>query len=150
MDIKLHHLKKYAFPLIVVGLIWLVFLLLFFRLAFNLGLRKGAYACDWSANYHRNFGGPAGIPMILDKQPSMPAHGVFGRVIGTATDTLIIKQNDGVETPVAISKDTIIERLHQRVPLHEIRLYETVVAIGEPKSDGRIEAAFIRILPTYP
>jgi hypothetical protein len=150
MDIKLQHLKKYAFPLSIVALIWLVFLLLFFRLAFNLGVRKGAYACKWSENYHRNFGGPSGENMMMDKDPSMPSHGVFGQVIGTATDTLIIKQNDGVETSVAVTDDTIIELLHQRVPLHEVHLYETVVVIGQPDENGRIEATFVRILPPPP
>lgn len=150
MDIKLHHVKKYAFPLIVVALIWLVFVLLVFRLGFNIGLHKGAFACKWSENYHRNFGGPPNGAMMIDQDSSMPSHGVFGRVIGAATDTLIIKQNDGVEISVVATPNTIIELLHQRVPLSEVHLYETVVVIGEPNDKGQISASFIRIMPSRP
>jgi hypothetical protein len=77
----------------------------------------------------------------------MPSHGVFGRVIGNATDTLLIKQNDGVETSVVITADTVIEMLRQRVPPTEVHLYEMVVVIGEPNAKGQIVATFVRILP---
>lgn len=151
MDIK-PHLKKYAFPLIVVTVIWLVVLLLVFRLGLNLGLRQGAFTCQWSENYHRNFGGPppGGFMQALGNDESVRAHGVFGQVIGTATGTLLIKQNDGVETSVAVTDDSVIEMFRQRVPITEVHVNEMVVVIGEPNDQGQITAAFIRILPPPP
>jgi len=151
MDIK-PYLKKYAFPLAIVALIWLVVLLMAFRLGLNLGQRKAEFTCQWSENYRRNFGGPppGAFLQFFDRDDMVRPHGVFGRVIGTATGTLIIKQNDGVETSVAVTDDTVIELLRQRVPLSEAHVNEMAVVIGEPNDQGQIVATFIRLMPPPP
>lgn len=148
MDIK-PVLKKYAFPLIVVAVIWLVVLLLAFKVGVSVGTRKAEFTCQWSENYHRNFGGPppGGFMQLLDRDEAVQAHGVFGSVIQTATGSLIIKQNDGVEKVVLVGDDTVIQLLRQRVPLNEVHVNETAVVIGEPNDQGQIEATFIRLLP---
>jgi hypothetical protein len=85
--------------------------------------------------------------IMNDRDGAMPSHGVFGRVIGSSTDTLLIKQNDGVETSVAITGNTVIESLRQRVPQSEVHVFDTVVVIGEPNATGQIVATFVRVLP---
>lgn len=151
MDIR-PLLKKYAFPLTAVALIWLVVLLLVFKAGLDLGLRKGAFTCQWSENYHKNFGGPppGGLLQMIDRDDSVQAHGVFGTVIQTATGTLIVKQNDGVEKLVNVGDDTVIQLMRQRVPIGEVHVSETVVVIGEPNEQGQIDATFVRILPPPP
>lgn len=149
MDIKTFA-KKNGFILAVGSLAALTLLLLVFRAGVSLGSRKALFACQWSENYHRNFGGPPPGGLMFDIDPGMPSHGIFGRVIGSATDTLLIKQNDGLETSVVVTDDTVIEMQRQRVPISEVHLYETVVVIGEPNAKGQVVASFVRILPAPP
>lgn len=151
MDIK-PYLKKYAFPLAIVAMIWLVVLLLAFKLGVSLGKRQAEFTCQWSENYHRNFGGPppGGFLQLLDRDDQVQAHGVFGTVIQAATGSLIVKQNDGVEKVVLVGDDTVIQLLRQRVPLSEVHVNEWAVVLGEPNDQGQIQATFIRLLPPPP
>ncbi len=151
MDIK-PFIKKYAFALIAVSVIWLATLLLALRLGVEVGSRRSEFACRWSENYRRNFGGPfpEGSGRATGREQAPSPHGVFGRVIGAATGTLVIKRDGGVETTVLSDNDTMIELFHRRVPFEEIRVGGTVVVIGQPDAQGRIRAAFIRLLPPPP
>ena len=151
MDIK-GFLKRHLFAIIAGAVALLAVLLMVFQAGLNLGYRKADFNCQWSANYHRNFGGPppGGFMELLDQDESVQAHGVFGRVIGNATGSLVIKQNDGVEKIVLVGDDTVIQMLRQRLPLSEVHVNELAVVIGEPNDLGQIVATFIRVLPPPP
>ena len=145
-------LKKHAFIAIAGLVAALAILLIVFQAGVTVGFRKADFNCRWSENYHRNFGGPppAGMMGLIDQDDSVQSHGVFGRVIGTATGSLVVKQNDGVEKVVLLDDDTVIQMLRTRVAPSEVHVNEMAVVIGSPNDQGQIEAAFIRLLPPPP
>ncbi len=148
MDLKTY-LKQHAFLLIAGTIAALAVLLLVFRIGVSLGYRKAFFACAWSANYHRNFGGPrsGGFGQFFDRELTTPAHGVFGRVVGSGTDILIVAQENGTEKTVIVGTGTTIVRLRDQIRSEDIHIGEQAVVIGQPNGQGQVEATFIRLLP---
>lgn len=151
MDIK-SFVKAHAFAIVAGVIAALAILLLTFQAGVSVGFSKADFNCRWSENYHRNFGGPppGGMMGFIDQDESVQAHGVFGRVIDTATDSLVVKQSDGVEKVVLVGDDTVIQLLRSHVRLSEVHVNEMAVVIGTPNDQGQIMATFIRLMPPLP
>jgi hypothetical protein len=80
--------------------------------------------------------------------PPMPVatHGVVGTVIDLGTSTISVKDQQGNEQSVAVSSDTDIRNGNGNSMIGDVVVGDQIAVIGEPNSEGQIDAHFIRIL----
>jgi hypothetical protein len=147
--------KSKLFKGLVLGILVLIAILLILKIGMFIGARKAGFSRDWSDNYRRNFGGPEQEFMTgFADRGFMEASGVFGQIIkinfSTGEDktaTIIIKGRDDVERIILADNKTIIRSLRETIGTTNLKVNDYVIVIGEPNSDGQIEAKFIRIMP---
>ncbi|OGD33556.1 hypothetical protein A2833_00845 [Candidatus Azambacteria bacterium RIFCSPHIGHO2_01_FULL_44_55] len=136
---------------VIVGLAGFIVLILVFGAGMKVGTLKARYSYRWAENYHRNFAGPrSGFFSDWGNSPRgefINAHGVFGLIIKIDGNTIITKGRDDVEKTVLVSENTLIQKGRETVKLFDLKPDESVVIIGSPNEEGRIEAKFIRVLP---
>ena len=136
---------------VIIGLAGFVILVMVFGAGVKVGTVKARYSYRWADNYHKNFAGPRGG--FLGDWQRFPAgdfisgHGVFGSIIKIDGNTIITKGKDDVEKTVLVSENTLIQKGRETVKLSDLKPDESVVIIGSPNEEGRIEAKFIRVLP---
>jgi hypothetical protein len=75
-------------------------------------------------------------------------HGVAGEVIDIGTSTLFVKDPAGDEQVVFIASSTPIREMDQEILPDAIVVGDGVTVIGEPNSNGQVEARFIRVFET--
>lgn len=140
--------KKVRTVLWVLG--GLIVLVVVFGLGITVGYDRAGFASGFDRNYFRIFfggGGPANGPMGL-VAPSMPVgtHGVVGTVIDLGTSTISVENQQNTEQSVAVSSGTAIRDGDENLTLAEVVVGDQIAVIGEPNSEGQIDARFIRIL----
>ncbi len=134
-----------------------IFLLIFIILAVTFGLgtmvgyRKAKFSYQWGDNYHKNFGGPRGgfmgrlpSPLRFDEDFINP-HGLAGSIIKIDGANIIVKGNDNVEKTILLSDKTVIRNGRQDIKAGDLKVGDLIVTIGDPNSNGQIEAKLIRI-----
>jgi hypothetical protein len=117
------------------------------------GLKKADFSFKWAEEYHRNFGGPRGgfFGNFLGLSHEFPnGNGCFGQIISIniPSKTLAVKDASGLEKNILIDDKTAITYQRQRLAFSDLKMGETIVAIGTPK-EGQIKAELIRVIP-YP
>lgn len=127
-----------------------VLVLIVFQTGVYIGFRKAGFSYRWADNYHRMFGGPRDgfmreFPREFSGRDFMSSHGVVGVVIGTASDSLVIRGDDDVEKGVQATEDSVIRRGRETITTQDIRIGDRVVVLGSPRDDGNIEAKMIRL-----
>lgn len=138
--------KKVRTVLWVLG--GLIVLVVVFGLGITVGYDRAGFASGFDRNYFRIFfGGPASGPMGLIA-PSMPVgtHGVVGTVIDLGTSTISVENQQDTEQSVEVSSGTAIRNGNNNITLAEVMVGDQIAVIGEPNSDGQVDARFIRIL----
>lgn len=136
---------------ILAGIGAVVLALLVFRAGVYVGMRKADFSYRWGENYHRNFGGPREgfMPgMFREGEPS--AHGAFGKIISLSMPTFTVESSEGVEKLVRIGDGTAIVQFHEPVASSSLAVGDYVVVIGEPNTQGEIEAGLVRVMPAPP
>ena len=63
---------------------------------------------------------------------------------------MVISGQDNAEKIIIVGADTVIEKFREKIKLDGMAVDDTVVVIGEPNNEGKIEAKLIRIMPTPP
>ena len=145
-------MKSKTAVVIIIILFALALMMLSFSFGVFVGYSKARFSYAWGENYHMNFGGPRGGFLMnfgrdLTGRDFIGAHGVFGLIINISDSELVIKGNDNVEKVVAVKSDTDIRRFHDSIGIKDLAPDEYVVVIGEPDSQGKIDAKFIRVMP---
>jgi hypothetical protein len=134
--------------LIMAVVIVLVFI---FGLGVLVGTKKAEFSFMWADQYHRNFGGPeGGFLGGMKGERFAAANGVFGQIIKINNKVLVIKGIDNVEKIVVVNDNTVINFQRISKKISNLRVDDNVVVIGEPNSNGQIEASLIRVLPPPP
>lgn len=135
-----------AILIIIAGLIILVFV---FGLGVYVGARRADYSFRWAQAYHTNFGGPSGgfLGGMVGQGFSVD-NGVFGQIIKIDGQDLTINGQDNVERIILVSDKTPIRFQRQTEKLSDLKIGENIVAMGEPNSNGQIQAELIRIMPS--
>jgi len=140
--------RSKSFKIITLAIIGVIVFLIIFNLGMIIGFRKANFSYKWGENYHQNFAGPrGGFFRDFGGRDFIEPHGVFGQIIKIEGSTLIIKSPDNVEKTVIIKDDTVIERFRETIKLTDLKIDDQIVVIGEPNTNGQIEAKFIRIMP---
>lgn len=137
----------------ILGIAAVIILLFVFKIGTIVGARKANFSCQWSDNYHRNFGGPKegflkGFENFRDRD-FIEANGAFGQIIkiDANSSNLVVKGRNDIEQIILIKDNTTIRHLQNTIKLNDLKIDDNVVVIGEPNSAGQIEAKFIRLMP---
>ena len=150
MDINKFVQSKF-FKGIILGVAGLLILLVGFKLGTMVGIRKAEFSGRWGDNYHRNFGGPKGGFMNgFGDRDFIEASGSFGQIIKINGNSLTVKGAKDVEKIILVADATVINRLREKIRVSDLKVNENIVTIGEPNTDGQIEAKLIRVLPPPP
>ena len=131
----------YAFGVLMIAAI-------IFQAGIFVGFRRVSFGRDWSKNYERNFGPiQHGLGMMGGTYDTLPnAHGVIGNIINIELPTMIVSGQNGVEKVVLIKEDTIIHLMRENISKDKLALGDDVVILGDPNSQGQIEAKLIRVM----
>ena len=80
------------------------------------------------------------------------ANGVFGQIIkiDPAAGIITVKRVDNVEKTVLVSSKTSIVLQRKNIKISELDVDDNIVVIGNPNSNGQIEASLIRVMPPLP
>jgi hypothetical protein len=156
MDInKFLQSEKYSRLIKTLGILLAV--LVIFSAGLFVGYHKAEFSYRWSDNYYRDFGGPLspfapfGPAGISDDADNIPTpHGAFGTIIGVNLPTFAVKGPDEAEKVVVIGPHTIIRSMRNLGTTTDIHTGQSVIIIGEPDSQGQINASFVRIVPAPP
>ena len=151
-------LESKSFRAVVLSLAGLIILVFVFGLGVFVGTEKADFSFKWADEYHRNFGGPQnGLFGDMMGQNFTDSNGVFGQIIKIDPSTgsgqaaiLTIKGKDNVEKSILVSDDTTIVYQRKNIKISELKVDENAVVIGDPDSNGQIQAKLIRILPPPP
>ncbi len=145
MDIRsLITSKPYTILLSSVGV--LLLLLLVFKAGEIVGYRKATFSYRWAENYHRNFGGPRGGLLHPEEERGfINSHGITGSIIKIDGPTIIIKGQGDREQTVHTTSTITIRRGRDPLTLTDLHVDDHIVIVGDPNTDGQIEAKFIRV-----
>jgi len=131
----------------------IILLLLSFRLGVWVGNKKGTFACQYSENYERVFGadrfGTRGFPEDIFRE-DMGGHGSMGKIVSIHLPTIVITNPSNTETTVYIGNNTVVRKLRENIAIDNLVVGDVVVILGSPNSQGQINAALIRVLPSPP
>lgn len=131
-----------------------IIVLVVFTVGMFIGYKKADFSYRWGENYHRNFAGPRGGFMInLGGFPGndfIEAHGIFGQILKIDGSSLIVNDRGNTEKIVLIKDDTVINRQRENIKISDLKIDDYIVVIGNPNSEGQIEAKLIRIMPAPP
>jgi len=124
-----------------------------FSIGVAVGYHKAKFSYAWGENYHRNFGGPRGgfikeLNQELSGGDFIGGHGTFGQIISIADSELVVRGKDNIERIIVVSENTDIRRFKDTIQIKDLLVDEPIVVIGDPNDQGKIEAKFIRIMPT--
>lgn len=132
---------------ILYGLGALIAVLAIFNFGMFVGYKKASFSYGWSENYDQNFAGPRKNIMGLEDRYFTNDHGVAGQIIKIANGSVVIQGQDNVEKLVLVKSDTSIMRFREAIKLSDLQVNDYIVVIGNPNSNGQIEAKLIRIMP---
>ncbi len=122
-------------------------ILIVFGLGITVGYRRAIFSSDFGATYyHEMYGTPFGKPtvMVMSNGP-MAMHGVAGQVIDVDSSTILVQDPNGAEEAVFVASGTTIREMNQDIAPSGIVVGDGVTVIGEPDTNGQVEARFIRV-----
>ena len=120
--------------------------LLIFSAGVDVGFHKASFGRAWGENYEHNFGFVPNPPVFGgDNFPN--ANGAIGKIIKIELPTIIVQDKDNTEKVVLIKNDTQIQEMRAPITSSDLKIDNFVVIIGEPNTQGQIEAKFIRVMP---
>ncbi len=144
-NIKKFFESKLLFKILCVIGIVLIALFIFY-LGMNVGFHKATFGRAWEENYERNFG--FGPDHSISGENNFPnANGAIGKIIKIELPTIIVQDKDNTEKVILTTNDTQIEDMRAKIANTDLKLNDFVVVIGEPNTQGQIEAKFIRVMP---
>jgi hypothetical protein len=141
MNIK-NEMQKIArsktFLIIIYIILGILVFVAIFAAGLQVGLRRAQYDKAWRNQYLENFG-PSNQP------PS--DHGTIGKILSTPLPLVIVEDRSGIEKTIVIGPNTNIRDGNVSLTSLQLTPDEFIVAIGDPDSNGQIQARFIRVLP---
>lgn len=133
---------------IIVIILCFVIVLIIFITGVFVGQEKAKFSFMWAENYHRNFSGPVdGFFGNFSNSGFTSAHGVFGPVLKTSQNGMMVRGQDNIEKVVLISDETEIIDQSGKIEFKDIKMGSNVVVIGYPNENGSLRARLIRVFP---
>jgi hypothetical protein len=122
-----------------------------FEAGVSIGYHEATFSERWGAEYGNNFGGPTNGDMGLPDMHLPQPNGTFGKIIsvtpGTSSTTIVIENSEKPEQEVLVTGDTTIRDHENTVQSSALVVGSYAVVVGDPDSQGEIEAKLIRLVP---
>ena len=138
------------------GILIAIIALFIFQAGVFVGFKKAEFSYRMGDNYYKTFGernAPGGMMpnfgMMKNIDPSN-AHGTIGKIANISLPQIIIADRDGVEKTIIVSNKTDIRRFRDSIKPQDLKIGDFVTIIGDPTTDGKIDAQLLRIMPTPP
>lgn len=131
------HSHKTRAVLFTLGAI--VLLLIVFGFGIAVGYYHAIFASRFGENYYHNFYG--GTPGLAP----MNEHGIVGTVIDVSSSSISVSDQGKNEQSVEILGDTVIREINNTITIGDIVPGDQITVIGEPNTQGQIQARFIRV-----
>jgi hypothetical protein len=122
-------------------------ILFIFQAGVFVGFRKASFYGEFGNNFRNNFGAPREDFRGMMGRDMPNAHGVVGKVIDISLPSVVIAGDDGVEKIILVGEKTLVRRLREDISAGEIVIGDSVVVVGAPGKDGKINAQLIRVMP---
>lgn len=137
---------------ILVGLGLLLIMLAVFQAGVFVGFHKASFGHDWGDRYTKNFDPRArdGFARMPRSDQFASGHGAIGKIISVADQSLVIDGPDHLEKTITLTPDTTIRKFKDTASAQDLVPGTFIIAIGEPASNGTIQARLVRILPPPP
>lgn len=125
----------------------LLCILIIFATGMFAGYKKADFDARWNRNY-MNAGGPHSIfaPFFPDND-DIP-HGASGEIVSVKLPSILLRSRDNNERVAIINDTTSIRRFRAIASTTDLATGEQVIVLGNPDSQGRLNAVLIRILPS--
>lgn len=138
--------KKVRVVLYILG--GLVILFVVFGFGIAVGYQRAGFAMGFDRNYYKNFYGMPPGAASGTVAPPMPVagHGVVGTIIDLGTSTISLTDQANNEHSISISSGTVIRSGNSDSVISDMAVGDQIAVIGEPDSNGQIDARFIRII----
>ncbi len=140
------HQHSRLFKWIVGTLLELIIVLGVFALGVQVGFHKAGFTYSWINNYPNNFGGSRPPVKLPSSSEFLNAHGLFGTILSTGQNTLIVKDDDNNEKTVVVPANAVLRENFQDIHSSDLKTGQQIIVIGSPDNQGRIDAKFIRVL----
>ena len=148
---KTNILESKLFRAVVLSIAGLIILAFVFGLGVYVGTKKADFSFRWAEEYHNNFGGPQqGFFGNMMGEEFTNANGVFGQIIKIDSGSLTVKDKDNVEKIILVGDKVSILYQRKSMKLADLKVGDSIVAIGDPNNNGQIQAELIRVMPTPP
>jgi hypothetical protein len=140
--------KKVRMVLYILGGLIILFVVFGFGIA--VGYQRAGFAMGFDRNYYRNFYGVSPGVASGTMAPPVPVagHGVVGTIIDLSSSTISLTDQSNNEHSIAISSGTVIRDGDSDSAISGMAVGDQIAVIGEPDSNGQIDARFIRIIYT--
>jgi hypothetical protein len=143
---SLYSSKPLRISLYIIGVLFVLGFV--FQLGTLIGYHRGNFGRDFGNHYERNLGFERGDSVRGMMRGNFPtAHGSFGKVLSVNFPNFVISDKDGTEKSILISDTTIIRSGLDNASSSIIKINDTVVVLGEPNTNGQIDAKLIRVMP---
>ena len=129
----------------VFGFLFLGFLI--FHAGVEIGEHRSAFGPRDADRDFRHPLLPPGVSLPHEFAPN--DHGAVGTVTSVALPTLTIQTPDGTSQTILVSSSTVVRNMGS--PNSEsFSVGDNIVVLGEPDAQNRIDAKFVRIIPSTP
>jgi hypothetical protein len=148
MDIK-HLAESKKVRGILIGIAGTLVVLGVFGAGIAVGSHKARFSENLGAGFERNFvGGKEDFFMgFSDRSPMPGGHGAVGTVVGVAYPKVVVAGPDNIEKTVVLRGDTLVRKFREEGTTTDVVAGTFVVVLGNPDSQGQIEAKLVRIVP---
>ncbi len=150
MELKdIHKSKTVRGVLIGLGIAILV--LVIFRAGMVAGYHRAHFSGQFGDNFSRNFMGPreGGFMKEFSDNHMLPdGHGAVGEIVSLVPPVLVISEKDNIEKTVVVSTSTEVRKFRDTIQLSDLKVGDFVVVLGNPNTNGQIEAKLIRNVPS--
>lgn len=141
----MHESKAVRAVIITIGVIIFVLTILF--VGINIGEYRARFAGEFGNNFERNFWGPRGMMGGYFGRMLPGGHGAAGQILSVNLPQIIINGPDNLEKTVLVGTSTIVRLFQANIQSSDLKAGDFVIVIGNPDSNGQIEASFIRVMP---
>lgn len=141
--------KSIKFRGFFICIVVIIGLLLIFQAGMVVGFHKAEFSFHYGDNYYRTFGSPQNGYMrgMMQNRGFTNAYGTVGKIISIDLPTIVVAGQDGIEKVVIIGDNTSIQKFRETIKATDLKVDDLVVVIGNPNTEGKIEAKFIRLTP---
>lgn len=143
-----NHLQNPKVQKVIAAIGAVIIVVIIFQAGVMFGFRKAGFAMNWNANYSRGMHDPRFmLSPFAGRDTDLRPNGIVGEIVSINLPSIMIKGKTTTEEVVLINPKTIIHKMRNTATTTDLKIGDSIVVIGQPNSDGQINASLIRIIP---